>query len=230
MLDSLIQFAYVGSLGGIAVGFAVGLRTDNSPAAVNAVSAIVVALLPVLVERSLGAVGLEVAFVPSLSLALGVAGLLHVVGMLGWYDIVAWWDHLTHTVSAAILAAVVHASLHTVDAWSPGVDLSEVYIAAFTLLFVLAAGVLWELLELYAHEIGERVGAPPVLEHYGLRDTALDLIFNAVGAILVILVDIRTLGATTEQSALVANLVLAVSVVFVFCSTIALGVVLNVQS
>lgn len=47
---------------------------------------------------------------------------------------------------------------------------------------------------------------------------------------LVIIVDIRTLGATTEQRALVANLVLAASVVFVFCSTIALGVVLNVQS
>lgn len=82
MLEPLIQFAYAGSLGGIAVGFAVGLRTDSSPAALNAVGAIVVALLPVLVEYGLGMVGLEVAFVPSLSLTLGIAGLLHAVGML----------------------------------------------------------------------------------------------------------------------------------------------------
>lgn len=227
MLETLIQFAYAGSLGSIAVGVVVGLRTDNSPAALNAVGAFIVALLPALVEHGLGMMGLQVAFVPSLSLSLGVAGLLHVVGMLGWYDTVTWWDHLTHTVSAAILAAVVHASLHTVDARVPGAALSEAYIAAFTLLFVLAAGVLWELLELYAHEIGEHVGAAPVLAHYGLRDTALDLVFNAVGAVLVIAIDIRSLGTPTEQSALIANLVLAASVAFIFCGTIALGIVLG---
>lgn len=227
MLDILVRVAYAGLLGGMVVGLAVGIRTNNWPAVVNAVGALVVAVAPVLVEHSLAALGFTVAFVPALSLALGVAGLLHVTGMLGWYDTVTWWDHLTHTVSATILAAVVHASLHTVDAQAPGVDLSEAYIAAFTLLFVLSAGVLWELLEIYAHEIGTRVGAPPVLEYYGLRDTALDLVFNAVGAVLVIVIDIRSLGTPTEQSALVANLVLGVAVAFVFCGSLALGAVLE---
>lgn len=178
----------------------------------------------------MGAAGFEVSFAPALSLALAVAGLLHVVGMLGWYDTVSWWDHLTHTVSAAILAAVVHATLHTVDAQVSGVEFSAAYVAGFTLLFVLAAGVLWELLELYAREVGERVGARPVLEHYGLRDTALDLVFIALGAALAIAADVRTLGTETEHSARIANLVLVASVVFVFAGTVLLGVVLDSRS
>lgn len=226
-MTTFVQVAYAVVLIGVVAGLLVGVRTNNQPAVANAVGAVVVSLLPALVEVGFGAAGLDVAFAPALSLVLAVAGFLHVVGMLGWYDTVSWWDHLTHTVSAAILAAVVHASLHTVDVGVPGVELSAAYVAAFTLLFVLAAGVLWELLELYAREVGERVGATPVLEHYGLRDTALDLVFNAVGAVSVIVVDVRTLGTVTEHSAPIANLVLAASVGFVFAGTVALGVLLD---
>lgn len=227
---TLLQIAYVGLLAGIVTGLLIGVYTGNGPAVANAASAIVVALLPSLVETGFGVAGLDVAFATGLSVALAVAGLLRVVGMLGWYDTVSWWDHLTHSVSSAVLAAIVLASLHSVDARASGVKLSEAYIIAFTLLFVLAAGVFWELIELYAREIGDRVGAPPVLEHYGLRDTALDMFFNAVGAVLAIAVDVRTLGAVTEHSARVANLVLAASVVFIFCATVALGTVLDRRS
>lgn len=226
-MSTLLQVAYAGVLAGIVVGLLIALRSADGPAVANAVGAIVVALLPALVEVAFGVAGLAVAFTPALSLVLAVAGLLHVVGMLGWYDTVSWWDHLTHTVSAAIVAAVVHASLHTIDAGIPGVELSAGYVAAFTLLFVLAAGVCWELVELYAREVGERVGAPPVLEHYGLRDTALDLVFNAIGAVLVIGADVRTLGTVTEHSAPIANLVLTASVGVVFAGSVVLGVVLE---
>lgn len=226
-MTALLQVAYAGALVGIVVGLLLAIRTDNGPAVANAVAAVVVALLPAIVEVGFGAAGLDVSFAPALSLALAVTGLLHVVGMLGWYDTVWWWDHLTHTVSAAIMAAVVHAALYTIDAGVPGVALSRAYVATFTLLFVLAAGVLWELLELYAREVGERVDAPPVLEHYGLRDTAVDLVFNAVGAVLVIAADVRTVGTVTEHSAPIANLVLAASVGFVFAGTVVLGVLLD---
>lgn len=224
----LVQVAYVGVLGGIGGGLLVGYRTDNRPAVVNALASLIVALLPAIVERGLAyAAGLEVAFAPVLSLALAVAGLLHVAGMLGWYDTVSWWDHLTHTVSAAIMAAVVYASLHTIEANLAGVDLSWWYIVAFTLLFTMAAGVVWEFLELAAREVGERVGAPPVLEHYGLRDTVLDVAFNALGALGAIALDVRTLGAASEQSAVLAATVLSVTVVGLFGGTLALGLALE---
>lgn len=226
-MSTLVQVAYAAVLVGIVVGLLIALRTGNGPAVANAVGAVVIALLPAFVEVAFMAAGLDVSFAPVLSPALAVAGLLHVVGMLGLYDTVAWWDHLTHTVSAAIVAAVVQASLYTVDAGVPGATFSRAYVATFTLLFVLAAGVLWEFIELYAREVGERIGAPPVLEHYGLRDTALDLVFNAVGAILVISLDVRTLGTVTEHSATIANLALAASVALVFAGTVVLGIVLE---
>lgn len=137
------------------------MHTGNGPAVANAAGAIIVALMPDILEVGFGATGIDVAFATRLSLALAVAGLLHVIGMIEWYDTVSWWDHLTHTVSAAVLAAIVHASLHTVDAQVPGLELSEAYTVAFTLLFVLAAGVLWELIELFARKIGDRVGPRP---------------------------------------------------------------------
>lgn len=227
---TLLQIAYVASFAGIVAGLLVGVRADNGPAVANAVGAIFVALLPSILEVGFGAAGFDVAFATGLSLALAVAGFLHVIGMLGWYDTVPWWDHLTHTVSAAVLAAIVHASLHTVDTRAPGVDVSEAYAVAFTLLFVLAAGVFWELIELYARELGDRVGAPPVLEYYGLRDTALDLVFNVVGAVLVVAIDVRTLGTATRQSARLANLGLAASVVLVVGGSVALGIVLEARS
>lgn len=85
---TLVQVAYAGVLVGIVVGLLTALRTGNEPAVANAVGAIVVALLPALVEVAFGAVALDVSFAPALSLALAIAGFLHVVGMLGWYNTV----------------------------------------------------------------------------------------------------------------------------------------------
>ncbi|QLD89571.1 hypothetical protein HWV07_11220 [Natronomonas salina] len=66
-----------------------------------------------------------------------------------------------------------------------------------------------------------------MLEYYGLLDTALDLFFNTVCALLIITADVRMLASVTEQTARIANLALAASVVFIFGSTIVLGVVLD---
>jgi hypothetical protein len=52
-------------------------------------------------------------------------------------------------------------------------------------------GLLWELLELVLRELGDRHGIEPVLIHYGWRDTALDIVFDVVGVVLVLAVDLR---------------------------------------
>ncbi|MFD1568126.1 hypothetical protein ACFSAU_11535, partial [Halolamina litorea] len=113
---------------------------------------------------------------------VAVAGFLHSLGMLGRYESVWWWDHLTHTLSAALLAALLYASLLVV---APGVAVVGTVVVTLTL------GVVWEIGELLAREVASRYDIEPVLVHYGRRDTALDLVFDAVGTVLVVALDLR---------------------------------------
>jgi len=138
---------------------------------------------------------------PVVALWLAAAGFLHSLGMLGLYerDTTWWWDHLTHTVSAALFAALLYAGLLVGVAGAPEVALSTEAVAGLTILFTLAMGVFWELVELVAREVGERFDVEPVLVHYGRRDTALDLLFDVVGAVLVVGLDLRLFVPLVEQ-------------------------------
>ena len=174
------------------------LRQRNASAAVNALFVLVVAFLPPIAAlASGGAVDVD----PVVALWLAAAGFLHSLGMLGLYerDTTWWWDHLTHTVSAALLAALLYAGLLVGVAGAPEVALSTEAVAGLTILFTLAMGVFWELVELVAREVGERFDVEPVLVHYGRRDTALDLLFDVVGAVLVVGLDLRLFVPLVEQ-------------------------------
>lgn len=174
----------------ILVTLAESVRRRNVAAAVNALGALSVTLLPAALElgttRSVG---------PILPLWLAIAGLLHAIGMLGPYDSVDWWDHVTHLVSASLVAALFHAAV--VVGYAGTAPFGG--IAAATLLFTLAAGLLWEFFELIARELGERFDLDPVLVHYGWRDTVLDLVFDLVGAVLVVALDVRVFVPIAEQ-------------------------------
>ena len=224
------QLTYVALLAGIVATLLVGRRTDNVPAVVNGVASLGLALSPIAVEFGLEiGMGVDVTFGQALPLWLALAGFLHMLGMLGWYDTVWWWDHLTHTVSAAFIAALVYAGLLTLVDHSPAVQLSTAYVAAFTVLFTLGVGVLWEFVELVAREVGERIDHPPVLHHYGLRDTALDLLFNGVGALLVVALDLRTFVPVTDQRPALVEPVLVASVVAIVGGSIVLALLVAVE-
>lgn len=224
------QIAYVVLLAGISVILIVARKTDNFPAVVNGVVSLALALSPIAVEFGLAiGMGVDMTFGQALPLWLALAGFLHMLGMLGWYDSVWWWDHLTHMVSAGLVAALVFAGLHTLVRHSPDVQLSVAYIAVFTLLFTLGVGVLWEFVELVAREVGERIDQSPVLHHYGLRDTALDLLFNCIGALLVVALDIRTFVPVTEQRPELVELVLVASVIGLVGGSIVLALFVSVQ-
>ncbi|MFC7138146.1 hypothetical protein ACFQRB_20070 [Halobaculum litoreum] len=159
---------------------------------VNALFALVLALLPFVLPGAVApAVAETVRAVPELPLWVGLAGLLHVVGMLGWYDTVWWWDHLTHTVSAALLTALVYAGLLVVARADPVAALTGPGVGVVAVGFVFAVGVFWELVELMARDLSERLDIEPVLVHYGWRDTGFDLVFDVVGAVLVVATDLR---------------------------------------
>lgn len=178
---SLHPIGVLALLAGILLTVAEGVRRRDYSATVNALVALAAALVPVAVDAAVVAVD------PLLTLWVALAGLLHAVGMLGPYDTVWWWDHLTHGLSAALVAALAYAAA-LVLARDGGLPVGPV---AATLGFVALAGVAWELLELVARDVAERLDIDPVLVFYGWRDAALDLAFDLFGALVVVLLDVR---------------------------------------
>lgn len=225
-MTNVLQTAfYVFSLG-ILGTVLIGVLSRNLQAVVNGIASLVVAALPTVTEFAIAfRSGANVAFDPALSAWIAVAGFLHMLGMLGWYDAVPWWDHLTHTVSAALVAALVYASLQTPSGLGP--QFSRPYAALFTVLFTLGAGVVWEFVELAAREIGEYIDRPPVLEYYGIRDTVFDMVFNGIGAVGVVTLDVRVFVSVTEQIPRIAETVVVGGTVLLFVGALALGIALE---
>ena len=164
---------------GILAVFVVGIRQRNPGAIVNAAVALAATYLPDVVERRS-----TVEFRPWQRVYAQTAVLTHAIGMVGPYDDVGWWDHLTHVHSATILGGFVHAL-----ARRRGRDPRPRVLAS-----VVVLGVLWELLEYLIHGVSRRVGLEPVLVSYGRSDTVLDLVFNLLGALLVLAFGDRLLG------------------------------------
>jgi len=186
MID-LLPILVASLQGAILLTLVVGVRRGNVAAAVNALVAFAVSVVPFVLYLTAGLV-----LAPTLSLWLAVAGLLHAVGMLGPYDSVPWWDTVTHFVSASFVAALCYAGVLVAVAtgWLA---------AAATLLLTLALGLWWELLELVARELGEQFDVEPVLVHYGWRDTLADLAVDVLGAVVVVAVDLRVFVPVAES-------------------------------
>ena len=167
-----------------------GVRRHDVAVIVNAVLSLVAVVVPVGINLSASYwAGGQLSIPLQLPLLIGVAGLLHMLGMIGWYDTVWWWDHVTHTVSAALIAAVVYAWLLIVGSDTPLTVPVDPRLATVGL--TLLAGVVWELVEWALRLLSERLGIEGLLKHYGRFDTPLDILFDTVGAVLVVAVDVR---------------------------------------
>lgn len=184
--------------------FAVGLVTRNTGVVVNAAAAFGVSLLPATLERDY-----DIPLNAGLTLWITTAVFLHALGAVvvpvagvNIYSFVPWWDHLTHTLSSSIVAAVGYTTARAFDEHSEMVRLPPQFTFAFILVVTLAFGVFWEVIEFAIGEIAALTGGA-VLTQYGLRDTMLDLVFDTVGAVVVAvwgtahLTDV--VGAVTER-------------------------------
>lgn len=190
-MEGLLFLGIFTCLAGIAVIFYVAVRERNAPAVINAGMSFLLVFIPILVDiLAYWYSGVRVGLTPELPLWVAVVGLLHSYGMLGPYDEIFWWDHLAHTLSAALVAALLYAGvLVALEHTQVSADYSLIW--ATVVLLTLLSGVFWELIELLARDFGKKVGHPPVLVHYGRRDTILDLFFDVVGAVLILSIDIR---------------------------------------
>lgn len=171
---------------GLVLAVLEALRRRNVPAVVNGLVALGAALLPAAI-RSVA----DLSIGPELPLWIAGAGLIHAVGMLGVYDTVWWWDHLAHTVSAALVTALAYAAVLVAAPRGLFVPLGSAGVVLVTLGLVLVFSVLWELVEELAHHLAERYDVGPLLVIYGPFDWLFDLAFNLVGASLVIALDLR---------------------------------------
>lgn len=171
----------------------VGIATLNISIVVNAAGALAITYLPAFLSRDWG-----IRLSPSLTLWVTTAVLLHALGMLGLYDDVWWYDHLTHTLSAMLVAAVGYAATRAVDEYSDAVYLPPRFLFVFLLTFTLAVGVLWEVLEFFTRLAADFFGVDAVLVQYGLSDTIVDLVFDTVGALIVALFGTETLSGVVD--------------------------------
>jgi hypothetical protein len=120
-----------------------------------------------------------------LVLWITAASTLHAAGAAGLYQWFGWFDSLTHTLSATLVAGVGYAVARAVERHSRAVTFNRGFRATFVVLFVLAVGVAWEILEFASGGLATAMGGEAVLAQYSTADIVNDLVFNTVGAVLV---------------------------------------------
>ncbi|SFC61571.1 hypothetical protein SAMN05444422_11228 [Halobiforma haloterrestris] len=159
-----------------------GLYARDLTTIANAAVALAITFVPAILEREY-----DLPMDPGLVLWITAAVFLHALGSAGLYDAVGPWDHLTHALSASVVAAAGYAVFRAVHVHTTDVYIPPKLMTTFILLFVLAAGVSWEILEFAVDQSAIRLGLDAVLAQYGIDDTIVDLVFNAVGAVIVTL-------------------------------------------
>lgn len=169
----LMQFILVGLL-------LYGLVSFQIAVIVNAGLSLAITFIPAILEHDF-----EIPIEPGLALWVTAAVFLHALGTAGFYDWIGPWDHLTHTLSATVVAAAGYALLRAIHLHSPDINLPPWALFGFTLIFVIAMGVVWELFEFAADTFAEWADLEPVLAQHGIHDTIVDMLFNLVGAVLV---------------------------------------------
>ena len=170
-----------------------GVLYSRPKAITNGCLALAVTLTPALLERNY-AVPLD----PWLGLWITLAVLAHTLGSAGLYATVGWWDHLTHALSATIVAGVGYTVTRALDVHHDDIQLPRRFAFAFILVLVMAFGVVWELFEFGLDVLSARTGVDMPLAQHGVDDTVGDLLFNAAGAVVVAAFGQAYLSGTVE--------------------------------
>lgn len=180
------QASYAMEMGLVAI-IVVGFYEGSTTVVVNALVGFGATQVPPTLERDF-----DIPMDPALTLWITAAVFLHAFGVLGLpgfeqnlYGMVPGFDHVTHALSASVVAAVGYSTARALDLHSPNIHLPRRFMFVFVLLFVLAFGVVWEVIEFGLGELARFQGNRALLTQHGLDDTMRDLIFDTVGGIIV---------------------------------------------
>ena len=180
----------------------IGLYSGNLGIAFNAAVGLLVTQLPAVLERRYQIV-MDVALVLWITLAM----FLHALGTVPFlgpdfgslYGTTWWWDHMTHALSSSLVVGSAYAVTRAIQSHSEHIRMGPKFTFVYLLVFVMAFGVFWELIEFYI-AVGARLfGVPAVLTQYGLEDTVLDLVYNTIGGLLVAVFGTAYLTSVSDQ-------------------------------
>ncbi|WP_158059297.1 hypothetical protein [Halorussus halophilus] len=157
-----------------------GLVNLNVGLLVNAGIALAIMELPAVLERDY-----DLPIDTGLTLWIVIPVFLHAIGSVGLYDVFGLWDNLTHALSSSLVAAAGYATVRALDVHYGDVYLPPKFVAVYILVFTLAFGVLWELLEFGLDGLASWTGTDSVLAQVSLANTMSDLVFDTVGGLLV---------------------------------------------
>lgn len=159
---------------------AYGIAFSEPKALTNGTMALLITFTPAVLERNY-----NIPLDPWLGLWITLAVFLHTVGSAGLYAAIGWWDHLTHALSASLVAGVGYTFARAVDLHSDRIHLPRRFYFVYVLVVVLAFGVVWELFEFGLDLAADATGLEMPLAQHGIDDTVRDLMFNSLGAIVV---------------------------------------------
>lgn len=176
-----------------------GVLIGDTKVIVNSAVSLLITFLPAILDKRY-----DITLDPLLSLWITSAVFLHAVGAVNligtnFYSSFNWWDHMTHTLSSSVVAAAGYITLRAFDEYYEELHFPRKLLFVFILIFVMAFGVIWELLEFGIAGLADILGTEKVLTQYGLEDTMKDLIFDSLGAVLVALLGEAHLNSTVNQ-------------------------------
>ncbi|WP_255151110.1 hypothetical protein [Halorarius halobius] len=180
----------------------VGVWQANAGVVVNAAVGLVVTFLPAYLERNYRfTMGVGIVLWITTAMFLHAFGTLPLpfLDFLSPYKATWWWDHMTHALSSSLVAGVAYAVVRALDQHTEFIHMPPRFLFVFMLMFVLAFGVIWELIEFYIGVVTGLLGAGSVLTQYGLDDTVLDLFYNTLGGLLVAIFGTAYLSGIADQ-------------------------------
>ena len=159
---------------------AYGFLFTEPKAITNGTIALAITFAPAVFERNY-----QVPLDPWLGLWITLAVFLHTMGSAGLYATIGWWDHLTHAMSASVVAGIGYTFARVVDIHHDEISLPPEFAFVFILIVVMAFGVIWELFEFGLDVVADETGIAMPLAQHGLDDTVRDMMFNTLGALIV---------------------------------------------
>ena len=174
-MDKSLKMASRGmQTGMICLAFS-GLVTGEFTYVPAAVAALFISALPTIIRRDL-----KLVLPVELNFWIALALFLHVLGSFsGFYDNLPGWDHLTHAMSASLIAALGFVVVVAIDKYADSIYLPRAFLALFIIMFTMAVGVIWEIVEYIIDSLST--------SHlqYSLDDTMKDLLFDTIGGLLI---------------------------------------------
>ena len=152
--------------------------------AVIAVGILVITFIPLLLEKRFR------VFIPPPFQLLAIAFIfasLFLGEIHDYYNRYWWWDIALHTSSGLLLGVIGFLLVYVLnETENTGVHIKPGFIALFAFMFAVAIGALWEIFEFLMDTfLGTQMQKPMLGDSSGLTDTMIDLIVDALGALII---------------------------------------------